>query len=129
MIKIIQALLQYIYGEVLTIQEDFAFDLYKLAKELLIEDLQVQCESFLEVNITLDNYVEFVEKVKERNCEELLELAIDFAVKNFVKIEEKHLKDLSPCVLMKIHLKSKAITKKTFKSYQFQLWLMKKISN
>jgi len=83
-----RALVKYIYGQDVELDENLGKNLFKLADKWNITKLREKCEKYLMHIISLENFREIAELAESLNTPKLMDVALDFATKNLKGLEE-----------------------------------------
>jgi len=83
-----QALIKYIYGQDVELDEKLGKDLFRLSDMWSITKLREKCEKYLMHIISLENFREIAELAESLNTPKLMDVVLDFATKNLKGLEE-----------------------------------------
>ena len=85
-IRTFTALIKYIYGQDVELDEDLGKDLFRLADKWNMVGLRDKCEKYLMHIISLENFREIAQLAESLGTPKLIDVTMEFAL--------KHLKDL-----------------------------------
>jgi len=103
------ALIKYIYGQDVELDEDLGKDLFKLADKWNIVGLRDKCEKYLMYIISLENFKELAQLAESLSTPKLMDVAMEFAL--------KHLKDLEKSATL-YSLPNSILVKALFKAVE-----------
>ncbi len=107
------ALIKYIYGQNVELDEDLAKDLFRLADKWNIIGLRDKCEKYLMHIISLENFKELAQLAESLGTPKLMDVAMKFALKHLKDLEKSSaLYSLPNSILVKALFKAVESSKK-----------------